>query len=138
MEDISNTEKPVLIIDDDVFLRDMYAKKFSDMGHKTEVAASAQEALEKLKSKTYSIVLLDLVMPGMDGFEFLVQAKEEDVLKDAKLIVLTNQSREEDIEQARKLGAHGYIVKASAIPSEVVVESIEVARSESDEMVVKQ
>lgn len=138
MEDLSNTEKPVLIIDDDVFLRDMYAKKFSDMNHATEVATSAQAALEKLKNKAYSIILLDLVMPGMDGFEFLAQAKDEGILKEAKLIVLTNQSREEDIEHARKLGAHGYIVKASAIPSEVVVESIEIARSESDEMVVKQ
>ncbi|MEX0930728.1 MAG: response regulator [Candidatus Paceibacterota bacterium] len=110
----------VLLIDDDAFLRDMYATKFRELGHEVTVAENGAEALASLKENCPDVVLLDMVMPGMGGLEFLALAIEQ-VGKDAtKFIVLSNQSDEVDKKKAEELGAVGYIVKAELIPSEVV------------------
>lgn len=118
----------ILLVDDDEFLRDMYCLKFSQAGHSIDSAPSTQIAIEKLKDEKYTpdAVVFDLVMPKMDGFELLKQIKEQKLAPGAKLIVLSNQGEKEDLERARSLGATGHIVKANAIPSEVlgIVEGI--------------
>lgn len=117
----------ILLVDDDSFLRDLYATKFKESGHEVDTAKNGEEGLEKIKDNNYDAVLLDMVMPGIDGLEFLesaVQAKNAEA--QTKFIVLTNQSEDSDKAAAEKSGAHGYIVKAESIPSDVVkkVESI--------------
>ena len=112
----------IFLVDDDEFLVDMYSLKFSQAGHTVQSAPSAEDALVKLQNPNYSpdAVLLDLVMPKMDGFELLQQIKEQDLQKDAVLIVLSNQGEKRDLERVKKLSADGHIVKANAIPSEVL------------------
>ena len=112
----------ILLVDDDEFLIDMYSLKFSQAGHTIRAAKSADEALEALKDDGYTpdAVVLDLVMPYMDGFELLAAITEKDLAPGAALIVLSNQSEKEDLEKAKSLGAAGHIVKANAIPSEVL------------------
>jgi CheY-like chemotaxis protein len=79
------------------------------------------EALEKLRNGLDpDIMLVDIVMPTMDGFEFLAKVKEEGLASKATIIVLSNLGQPEDIEKGISLGASGYIIKASATPSEVV------------------
>lgn len=135
---MNNDLYKILIIDDDAFLSDMYSMKFSEAGHEIEVATNAEDATSLLKEgKQFDIILLDLVMPGTDGFEFLSSAKENDLIKDTDVIVLTNQSRDEDIEKAEGLGAKAYIVKASSVPSEVVSSVLEIKGSQSDKIIVK-
>jgi two-component system chemotaxis sensor kinase CheA len=115
----------------------MYLLKFQEEGHSIRAARSAEEAFAFLESdEHFDIVVLDLVMPGTDGFEFLAAAREKGLLKDIPVIVLTNQSREQDIEKARALGARGYVVKASSIPSEVVKITAE-TQSGLSEMIIK-
>jgi DNA-binding response OmpR family regulator len=63
----------ILLVDDDAFLRDMYATKFSEHGNAVDVAETAEGALDKLSRSTYDVVLLDMVMPGMIGVELLVE-----------------------------------------------------------------
>lgn len=111
----------LLLIDDDAFLRDMYAKKFTDCGHVTEVADGAPEALSKLKrSQDFDMILLDMVMPGMTGVELIRTIKQDFPQLQAKCVVLSNQGQDEDIKAAKAAGAVGYIIKAESVPSDVV------------------
>lgn len=111
----------VLLIDDDKFLLDMYSVKFKESGYHVEISVGAEEALKKISSGLKpDAILLDLVMPGMDGFGFLEKIRKDKLIDTAAILMLTNQGQESDIERARSLGADGYIVKASSIPSEVV------------------
>ena len=113
----------ILLVDDDAFLIDMYAAKFSSLGHTVDNAKSVELALEKLRGgATYDAVLLDMILPGMTGLELLTTVKQENILGSAKAIVLSNQGDQRDIDAAHAAGAHGYIVKAHMIPSEVVAE----------------
>ena len=111
----------ILIIDDDEFLLDMYALKFRQSGFDAEACFSAPEALEKIRNGLKAeAVLFDLVMPNMDGFEFLRTVKGENLLPGSKLVILSNLGQEEDVKKGMELGADDYIVKAYFTPSEVV------------------
>lgn len=111
----------ILIIDDDVFLRDMYALKFTEGGHVVETAANGSEALRILEQdQSFDLLLSDVIMPGMIGTEFLKKVNELFPDKKMKSIMLSNQGQDQDIEEATQVGAIGYIIKAQSIPSEVV------------------
>lgn len=119
----------VLLIDDDKFLLDMYTLKFKECGCTVEAVSDPVKALERLrKGETPNIILLDVVMPSMTGFEFLEKVRAENLAKGASIIMLTNQGQKEDIDKAMSLGAAGYIIKASAIPSEVLEKAITIAK----------
>ena len=115
-------KKTVLIIEDDRFLLDMYVMKFNERGFAVETAFGGQEALAKIQKKSNKpdIVLLDLVMPGIGGFEVLEKIKTGKLLPNSLVIILSNLGQKEDIDRGLALGADGYIVKASATPTEVV------------------
>jgi CheY-like chemotaxis protein len=110
----------ILLVDDDVFLRDMYATKFGELGHTVTTAETGERALEVLGEGSFDVVLLDMIMPGMNGVELLKKIKELNPNPMPKCIVLSNQGGKEEIEAAEKAGAKGYIIKAELIPSEVV------------------
>jgi len=116
-----NSRKKIVIVDDDKFLLDMYSVKFTECGLTVEPCHSAEEALEFLRTaEDIDAILLDIVMPGLNGFELIQKIKEEKLEKEAALIVLSNQGEDSDVAKATELGADGYIVKASTIPSEVL------------------
>ena len=111
----------LLLIDDDAFLRDMYALKFSESGYSVAVAQSAGEALAKIEADPgFEIILLDMIMPAMTGTELIKEIKIRFPDMKARCIVLSNQGQQEDIDEAMAAGAVGYIVKAEAVPSDVV------------------
>lgn len=113
----------VLIIDDDKFLLDMYALKFSQLGWQVETALGSVDGLAKLREGFHPDVLLsDILMPAMDGFELLEHIKKEKLAEGVKIVILSNKGEKQDIDRGIALGADGYIVKASAIPSEVVTQ----------------
>lgn len=115
------------LVDDDRFLLDMYAVKFKAAGHTVTAFSSGEEVLAALrKDPSPDALLLDIVMPGLTGFEILETIKREHLAQESKVIVLSNQGQDSDIAQARELGADGYIIKASAIPSEVFSETIKI------------
>lgn len=120
-----STTYRLYLVDDDRFLLDMYAVKFKAAGHEVTAFSSGEDVLKALREQPVpNAVLLDIVMPGLDGFQVLETIKKEGLAKGAKVIVLTNQGQESDIARAKELGANGYIIKASAIPSEVFSETI--------------
>lgn len=115
-----NQNTKVLIVDDDAFLLDMYALKFKESGFSVEVARNGEEAVSKVKSASQDVILLDIVMPKMDGFDVLRVLKKDNLAPNSAIIILTNLGQKEDIERGLKLGANDYIVKAHFTPSEVV------------------
>lgn len=117
----STTPKKIFIVDDDKFLLDMYTFKFKERGFEVTQAFGSIDALNKLKGGIVpDVILLDIVMPSMDGFELLGLIKTENLAPDAKVIVLSNLGQPGDVEKGRSLGANGYVIKASSTPSEVV------------------
>jgi len=117
----------VYLVDDDRFLLDLYAVKFKNAGHEASVFSGGEELLAALRKEgaaSPDVILLDLIMPGISGFEVLEAIRKEHLAKGAKIIILSNQGQDSDIEKAKKLSADGYIVKASAIPSEVLAETL--------------
>ena len=111
----------ILVIDDDAFLLDMYALKFTQKGFHVTSSNGTLGALDILRGGMKpQVIVVDLVMPAMDGFEFLEAIHTEKLAEDALVIVLSNLGEQEDIDRGLKLGAAGYIIKASATPSEVV------------------
>ncbi len=110
----------ILLVDDDAFLRDMYATKFSQSGDTVVTAEDPNVALAKLKEETFDVLIVDMVMPAMTGLELLARVKAENLAGNATCVVLSNQSEASDKEAATVLGVHGYLVKAELIPSEVV------------------
>ena len=120
------------LVDDDRFLLDMYAVKFKTAGHEVSAFQNGEEALVALREKPApDALLLDIVMPSMDGFQILEANRKENLATTTKVIVLSNQGQESDIEKATKLGAAGYIIKASAIPSEVYAETIRIIEAKA-------
>ena len=118
---MKNGAKKILIVDDDKFLLDMYSVKFTEAGFEVDTAFGATEALEKLaRGFSPSALLLDIVMPEMSGLELLGKIYNQKLAPNAAIIVLSNQGQPGDIEEAKKIGVDGYIIKASTIPSEVL------------------
>lgn len=125
------TRYSVLLVDDDKFLLEMYRKKFEGKVAKVELAVGAEEALAKLREGAKpDILILDIIMPNMDGLELLEAIRKENLTPNSIVIMLTNESDREKIEKAKSLGIKGYIVKATSIPSEVVEESLKIANLE--------
>ncbi|MEI6396655.1 MAG: response regulator [Candidatus Taylorbacteria bacterium] len=123
MTNTPNTPKKILLVDDDRFLLDMYAIKFSKSGYEVKTADATNLALQLIKDGYKpDIILADVVMPGMDGLEMISFIKENKIVPDATIIMLTNQGSSDDIGRARKLNVDGYIVKATTVPSEVLRE----------------
>ncbi|MEY2664854.1 MAG: hypothetical protein RIT04_662 [Candidatus Parcubacteria bacterium] len=120
----STKKLSIMFVDDDKFLLDMYALKFSKNGFDVRVAQGPEEALKFLRNGEVKpdIILLDVVMPGMDGLQLLGVIREEKLAPKAVMIMLTNQGLAEDIDRAKKLNVDGYIIKAMTIPSEVLDE----------------
>lgn len=110
----------VLIIDDDQFISDMYVLKLREAGFDADAASDGAGGLEKIKADSPDIVLLDIVLPNMDGFEILKSAASEKLMKKTKFILLSNLGEKKDIEKGIGLGASDYIIKAHFTPGEVV------------------
>lgn len=125
-----NTKRNIIIIDDDKFLLDMYAMKFGEQGFEVTQCSSAEEALEKINGGLVpDIYLVDIIMQKMDGFNFIETINEKKLKGDSAVIILSNLGQKEDVEHGLKLGADGYIVKASATPSEVVSKVLEITNN---------
>ena len=123
--------KSILLIEDDPFLIDIYTTKLKEMGFQADVATDGKKGLEKLKKNTPDLLLLDIVLPKIDGWQVLEEIEKlkkekgpsgKNKLKDLKVLVLSNLSQKEEVEKGLRLGATKYLIKASYTPSEIIEE----------------
>lgn len=117
------TEKPVVLIaEDEADLREMYTMALSSRGLTVLEAKNGEEALEWLerKYKIINIILLDIVMPQMDGFQALEKIKADERFKHIPVLISTNLDNEEDRAETLKMGANDYFVKSKHTPDELV------------------
>lgn len=113
-------KKKILLIEDDEFICQMYGMKFQQTPYELMLAKEGQEGLDRMKKEKPDLVLLDIVLPGLDGFEILQQAKSDPEVSAIPIILLTNLGQEEHIKKGMAAGAADYIVKAHFTPQEVV------------------
>lgn len=118
---MEDERKKIILVDDDSFLLDMYTMKFKKSGYDVFGFNDTQVCLEKLREGFEpDIILSDLIMPGIDGWGFIKEIQEKGLAPHAVVIVLSNQSQQDDIDKTKEQNVDGYIIKALATPSEVV------------------
>ncbi|MDO8424536.1 MAG: response regulator [bacterium] len=118
--------KNILLVEDDPFLIDIYSTKLKESGFEVEVASDGEKALVRAADKKFDLVILDIVLPQMDGWEILERLKEQNaklkIPSETKIIILSNLGQKSEVEKGLKLGATKYLIKAHYTPSEVVEE----------------
>lgn len=119
----------LLIIEDDKFLRDLEIAKLGKEGFVVNAAQDGEQGLAMAAADTPDIILLDILLPGIDGFEVLARLKQDPKYKDTKVIMLSNFGQREDIERADKLGAVKFLIKANYTLDEIVEEVKQVAKT---------
>lgn len=110
----------VLLVEDEKMLADMYSTKFSMEGFATHTAYDGESGFEMAKQVEPDIILLDIIMPKLDGFAVLKMLRDEPATKKTPVILLTNLGQDEDIKKGKHLGATDYFVKANHTPAEIV------------------
>ena len=114
--------KKILLIEDDPFLVEIYSTKLKEAGFSVVVAGDGDGGLKKMKEGVPDLLLLDIVLPGLNGWEILRDIEEDKNLSNLKIVILSNLGEKEEVEKGLKLGAVRYLVKAHYTPSEVVEE----------------
>ena len=110
----------ICIIDDDPFIVDMYVLKFQEQGFTVETAGDGRMGIDKIREIKPHAILIDVVMPGMDGFAVFQEIQKEQLIPKPKIVFLTNFGQKEDVDRGIAMGADAYIIKAQFTPSEVV------------------
>lgn len=112
----------ILVVEDDLFLRELYSDILSGEGYKVETAEDGEAALAKMKVGGYDLVLLDIIMPKMDGLSVMRQMQNTPLQSPNKCVVfLTNLDKDEEIKTALQLG-NGYLIKSQITPGNLIKE----------------
>lgn len=110
----------ILLVEDDTFLANIYKTKFEMEGFKISTADNGESGYNEAKKKKPDVILLDILLPKMDGFAVLEKLKADDDTKDIPVIMLTNLGQKDDVDKGFELGAVDYLIKAHFKPSETV------------------
>ena len=114
--------KHILLVEDDPFLVDLYTTRLEVAGFETEVAITGKEGLKKLEEKRPDILVLDIVLPTIDGWEVLQEIRKNEKFSDLKIVIISNLDQKGDIKRAFDFGVTKYLIKARYTPAEVVEE----------------
>ena len=117
---MADAKTKVLLVEDDKMIIDMYTLKFSQEGYDIMQAENGQDGLDLAKSQLPDIILLDIILPQMDGFTVLKELKADANTKDIPVVLLTNLGQDGDVKKGLELGANDYLIKANYTPSQVV------------------
>lgn len=123
--------KKILIVEDDKFLRDLLERKLKKEEFTIETAIDGEEAVNKINSWLPDLILLDLIIPKIDGFEVLRQTKSKPATKEIPVVILSNLGQQEEIEKGLNLGAVDYLVKAHLTPDEIIAKIKKILGGES-------
>ncbi len=123
-----DNKKRILIVEDDLFLNSLLGKKLFEMGEFVFNAKSGEEMFEILKTQKVDIIGLDLMLPGMSGFDILRKLKEDVNTKDIPVVIVSNLGQKNDMEMGLKLGAKKFLVKALYSIDELAEQFLEVLK----------
>ena len=112
--------KKILIIEDDKFLRELITQRLVKEGYEISEADDGEKGIKSVKEIKPDLVLLDLILPGIDGFTILARLKEDQALAQIPVIILSNLGQKDDIEKGLKMGAIDYLIKAHFTPAEII------------------
>jgi two-component system phosphate regulon response regulator PhoB/two-component system alkaline phosphatase synthesis response regulator PhoP len=114
-------ERTLLLVEDDSFLIEILVKKFKDDDYRVIHASNGNDALRKAHDEDPDIILLDIILPGMNGFEILKKLKDDETTADIPVAFLSNLGQKEDMEKGKRMGALDFLVKANHSLDEIVV-----------------
>lgn len=112
----------ILLVEDDPLLIDIYTTKFKEVGFEVEVVDDGEKACNSIESQKPDLILLDIVLPHVDGWEILQKLQETEATRQVPVFILSNLGQKEEIEKGLHMGAAKYLIKAHYTPSEVVEE----------------
>lgn len=112
--------KKILIIEDEIILSEVLEKKLKMAGYKAETAVNGEEGLAKIRAEKFDLVLLDILMPKMNGFELMRILKEEGILNKQPIMVISNSGAKIDLQKAFDMGAKDVIIKSDFDPNGVL------------------
>jgi len=112
--------KTILVIEDDKFLRELISRKLTGEGFDVLEAVDGEEGIKKIKEGKPDLVLLDLILPSIDGFEILTRVRDDPEVSSIPVIILSNLGQREEVEKGLKLGAIDYLIKAHFTPGEII------------------
>lgn len=110
----------ILVVEDDKFLRELISQKLAREGYTVIEAVDGEKGIESIKENVPDMVLLDLILPGIDGFEVLAKMKSDPNLANIPVIILSNLGQQDDIEKGMEMGANDYLIKAHFTPGEII------------------
>ena len=117
---MSNQKYKILVVEDDEFLLELYSTKLQMEGFQVFSANDGERGLRYAKEKNPDLILLDIVLPKMDGLDVLRKIKENKDTEKIPVVLLTNLSQKDEVQEGLKAGAKDYLIKAHFMPSEVV------------------
>lgn len=114
--------KKILLVEDEKFIADLYARQLTNSGLTVTVAYDGISGFKFITTQQFDLVLLDIMLPGMNGLELLKEWKQKNPQATLPVLLLTNLGQEAVIKEGFSLGAQGYLIKASYTPAQVVAE----------------
>jgi len=112
--------KKILIIEDEELMINLLERKLAQEGYKVETARDGEEGLGKMRKEKPDLILLDIVMPKMGGFEVMEEMQKDNELKDIPIIVISNSGQPVELDKAKELGARDWLIKTEFDPQEVI------------------
>lgn len=120
--------KKILLVEDDSFLSDIYVTKFEEAGYIIDLADNGREGLRRAGELMPDLILLDIILPKMNGLEVLAALKNDAKTKNIPIVILSNLSADEDVKKGLEIGADAYLIKSQFTPSEVVAKVEEILK----------
>lgn len=122
----------VLLIEDDHDINFIYKRQLDLSDMQTDAFFTGKEALEALGTNTYDIALVDIMLPDTNGIDIVKQMKQNTNLAGMTIIVLSNMGEESIVEEAKKIGADGYLIKSSMNPGQLIEEILKIYKEKQD------
>jgi CheY-like chemotaxis protein len=115
-------EKKILYIEDDFFIGDLYRRQLLQAGYVVDIVQDGKSGLEQALRGNYNLILLDVMLPGMDGIEILKHLKTEPSTQKIPIVMLSNLAQDSVMQESKTLGAEAYWIKDQMLPAQLVEE----------------